>query len=137
MILIDSNIFMYASGAEHPNKRSSCRLLEAIAKNQVDAAIDAEVLQEILHRYRAIERWADGKIVYDLTRRIIPFVVPITDEVLDCTRQLLDEVPGLMARDALHASVCRVTKAEGICTFDRDFEKISGLRRFEPKDLLG
>ena len=75
--------------------------------------------------------------MYDSTRRIIPFVLPITDEVLDCTRQLLDEVPDLMASDALHASVCRIAKAEGICTFDKDFEKIHGLKRFEPKDLLG
>lgn len=57
MILIDSNIFMYAAGTPHPNKEPSATFLDQVAIGEVDAVIDAEVLQEILHRYRAISRW--------------------------------------------------------------------------------
>jgi predicted nucleic acid-binding protein len=53
VILIDANIFMYAAGAEHPHKEPSRMFLEQVARGEVDAALDAEVLQEILHRYRA------------------------------------------------------------------------------------
>ena len=69
MILIDSNVFMYAAGAAHTNKASSVAFLEAVARGKIDAATDAEVLQEILHRYRSIQRWTEGRALYDLVRR--------------------------------------------------------------------
>lgn len=50
MILVDTNILMYAAGASHPCKAPSLRLLERVARGDVEAAIHAETLQEILHR---------------------------------------------------------------------------------------
>ncbi len=132
MILLDSNILMYAAGAPHPHKADSLALLERVARGEVEAAVDAEVLQEILHRYRALGRWQDGRRVYDLTRQIVPVVLPITAEVLDLARALLDRHGKLMARDALHAAVCENAGLETICSYDRDFDRIEGLRRLEP-----
>lgn len=133
MILVDTNIIMYAAGAPHPNKTPSVALLEKVATGAVEATIDAEVLQEILHRYRAIGRWAEGKQVYDLTRQLFPVVLPVTAEVLDRARRLLDTDPGIMARDALHAAVVMQEHLEGICSYDRDFDRIPGLVRTEPR----
>ncbi|MEX0879601.1 MAG: type II toxin-antitoxin system VapC family toxin [Thermoanaerobaculia bacterium] len=132
MILIDSNILMYAAGGSHPHKADSLALLDRVAKGEVEAAVDAEVLQEILHRYRALGRWDDGRRVYDLARRIIPVVLPLTAEVLDLARALLDRQPKLMARDALHAAACENAGIESICSYDRDFDRIPGLKRVEP-----
>ncbi len=53
MILLDANILMYAAGAEHPNRSPSLAVLKAVAETTIDAAIDAEILQEIIHRYTA------------------------------------------------------------------------------------
>jgi predicted nucleic acid-binding protein len=127
---------MYAGGASHPNKGPSIALLESIAKGEVDGVIDAEVLQEILHRYRSIGRWKDGSKVYDLTRKIIPLVFPITVEILDRARALLGKYPKLMARDALHAAVCIGNDVQTICSYDRDFDDVEEIKRTEPPDLL-
>ena len=132
MILVDANILMYAAGAPHPHKAPSARWLEAVARGEVDAAVNAETLQELLHRYRAIGRWSDGRRVYDLARTIFPAVVPITAAVLDEARRLLDRHPMLMARDGLHAAVVLVEGLEAICSYDRDFDLIPGVRRVEP-----
>jgi uncharacterized protein len=132
VILIDSNIFMYAAGASHPHKAPSVRLLEGVSRSELDAAIDAEVLQEILHRYRAIGRWEDGRRVFDLARRIVPTVLPVTAEVMDDARTLMDDHPRLSARDAVHAAVVRVHGLSSIYSYDRDFEAVAGLRRMEP-----
>ena len=131
-MLVDSNIFMYAAGAEHPFKRRSARFLESVAEGRTEAAIDAEALQEILHRYRALRRWPDGRQVYDTARTLFPAVIPITAEVLDRARVLLDAYSHLMARDALHAAVAQCHSLEAICSFDRDFDRIRGIRRIEP-----
>ena len=41
MILLDSNILMYAAGAAHPHKADSLALLERVARGEVEAAVDA------------------------------------------------------------------------------------------------
>ena len=132
MVLIDANILMYAAGVAHPNKQPSIRLLKRVANGEVDATIDAETLQEILHRYRAINRWADGRKVYDLARELFPDVIPVTFSVLDRARTLLDGSTSLMARDALHAAVVLDEGLDGIYSYDRDFDRIPGIRRLQP-----
>lgn len=133
MVLVDANIMMYAAGAPSPQKDPSVRFLERVASGEIDAAIDAETLQEILHRYRAIKRWADGRRVFDLTRQIVPTVIPITGELLDDARRLLDRYPRLMARDALHAAVVIGERLDAIYSYDRDFDGLHGVRRREPE----
>ena len=56
MIFIDTNVPMYLVGADHPHKAEATRLLERAASNRERLVTDAEVLQEILHRYVAIAR---------------------------------------------------------------------------------
>jgi predicted nucleic acid-binding protein len=135
VILVDANILMYAAGAAHRLKRPSADLLERIARGEVDAGIDAAILQEILHRYRALRRWEQGRQLYDLTRALFPGVLPVTAEVLDEARRLLDERPEASARDAVHAAACRIYDAEAICSWDRDFDRFVGLKRVEPSDV--
>jgi len=42
----------------------------------------------------------------------------------------------LSARGALHAVTCRVSGAEAICTYDRDFDDIPQFKTVEPEQLL-
>ena len=56
MILVDSNIPMYLVGAAHPNKAGARQLLQSALSNGERLVTDAEVLQEILHRYVAVDR---------------------------------------------------------------------------------
>ena len=59
-------------------------------------------------------------------------LLPITAEVTDQARAIMDGHPRLMARDALHAAVCRTAGAEAICSYDADLDAIAGVRRLEP-----
>jgi predicted nucleic acid-binding protein len=124
VILVDSNIFTYAAGREHANRRASGEFLERVAQGTVKAAIDAEVLQEVVRRYTALKRWEKGRLVYDAARTLFPDVLPVTAEVKDGARRLLDSHPGMGARDAVHAAVVDVYGLKGICSYDRDFDRI-------------
>jgi uncharacterized protein len=132
LILVDTNIFMYAAGAEHPNKMPSTQFLLRVARGEVEAAVDTEVLQEILHRYRAMGRWEEGRRVYDAARRIVLVSIPITGEIMDAARDLLDTYPSLSVRDALHAAATLQMGAEGLCSYDEDFNDINGFKRIVP-----
>ena len=136
MILVDANILMYAAGAQHPNKKPSVGLLESIAEETVDAALDAEVLQEVLHRYRAIARWTEGTQVYAEARQIFGVVLPITSDIVDHGKALLDQYQGISARDALHAAVVVTHDLEALCSYDLGFDQIAAVRRVSPQELL-
>ncbi|MCC6244799.1 MAG: type II toxin-antitoxin system VapC family toxin, partial [Gemmatimonadaceae bacterium] len=110
----------------------SVRFLESVARGDVEAVINAETLQEILHRYRSLKRWADGRRVYDAARQLFPDVLSITSETLDRARELMDEYPALMARDALHAAMVLQLGLDGMCSYDRDFDGLVGVRRQQP-----
>jgi predicted nucleic acid-binding protein len=120
---------MYSAGAEHENKGPSIEFLHRVADGEIAATVDAEVLQEIIHRYRALRRWPERQKVYELARSLFPDVLPITAGVMDCAKQLVDEHPAISARDAIHAAVVSVYKLEGIYSFDSDFDRIRGCRR--------
>jgi uncharacterized protein len=130
--LVDSSVFMYAAGQEHPLKKRAMAFLESAAEGSVEAVIDAEALQEILHRYCALKRWQEGRLVYDTARMLFPEVLAVTGEVMDRARQLMDEQDRLMARDALHAAVMVVYGLASITSFDPDFDRVVGLKRVEP-----
>jgi len=136
-MLVDTNILMYAAGAPHANKGPSVEVLARVASGEIAAVIDAEVLQEILHRYRAIGRWEDGRQLYDLTRRLFPVVLPVTGSIMDRARELMDRHGGIPARDAVHAAVVLQERLSGVISFDTDFDLIPGLRRFSPPALGG
>lgn len=133
MIIIGTNIFMYAAGAAHPFKAPSVEHLRRIASGEIEAATDAEVIQEILHRYRAIRRWDDGNWVYELARRVVPTVLSITAEVVDRSRVLMMADSGLGARDAVHVAAALLNGCTSICSYDADFDRIDGLARVAPE----
>ena len=77
MILVDSNIPMYLVGAAHPNKEIARRLLEEAITAGETFCTDAEVLQEILHRYVAIRRREEIDPAFDALLGIVDVVFPI------------------------------------------------------------
>ena len=56
-VFIDANVPIYASGRKHPNKEPCARVLTMAAEHPWSFVTDAEVLQELLHRYLASGRW--------------------------------------------------------------------------------
>jgi predicted nucleic acid-binding protein len=51
---LDTNIFMYAAGQEHPLKAPCVGILRRVASEELEAVTSTEVLQEILSRYGAV-----------------------------------------------------------------------------------
>jgi uncharacterized protein len=132
MILVDTNIIMYAAGKEHPNKAPAADLIDQVAMGGINALIDAETLQEILHRYQSLGRWPEGREIFGLARAIFRDILPITAEVMDRAQRLIESDHTLKARDAVHAAVVFQYGLDGIMSFDRDFDRIQGIRRQEP-----
>lgn len=128
MIFVDSNIPMYLVGADHPNKEASRRLLERAILDEERLVTDAEVLQEILHRYVAINRRDAIGPAFDTLLGLVDAVLPIELDHVQRARSLL-ATPGLQARDAIHVAVMQRHGIGRVLSFDRAFDHVPGLER--------
>jgi predicted nucleic acid-binding protein len=129
LIFVDSNIPMYVVGADHPNKHASRRLLERAIADGETLATDAEVLQEILHRYAAIGRRDAIGPAFDALLGVVDVVHPIELADVSRSRRLLATSASLSARDALHVAVMQRRDIDRILTFDVAFDAIPGIVR--------
>lgn len=129
MILIDSNIPMYLIGAAHPNKTLARQSLEQCIAAGERLVTDAEVLQEILHRYVAIERRAALQPAFDALLGVVDDVFAVERVDVEEAKLLLLTAEELSARDALHVAVMRRHGISRIMSFDRGFDRVPGVVR--------
>ncbi len=129
MILIDSNVPMYLVGAEHPHKVDARRLLERAIAERERLVTDAEVLQEVLHRYVAIDRRDAIPPALDALLGVVDEVIPIEDRDVLRARDIVLGLRGISARDALHVAVMQRHRIASILSFDRGFDAVPGVRR--------
>ena len=129
MIFIDSNVPMYLIGAAHPHKTDSQILLERLIAAGERLVTDAEVLQEILHRYTAINK-------RDAIEPALRVILDVVDDVFaiekrDVLRaaEVTHNPSMLSARDAVHIAVMERHAIGSILSFDADFDRWPGLKR--------
>ena len=129
MILIDSNIPMYLIGSPHPHKSDAQRLLEKLVSDRQRLVTDAEVLQEILHRYVAIDRRDAIQPAFDALLGLIDEVLPIGQTVVVRAKDIVQGNRRISARDAVHLAVMEQHGIGQILTFDSGFDGFPGITR--------
>jgi uncharacterized protein len=129
MILIDSSVPMYLVGAAHPNKIDAQRQLEALVSERRRLVTDAEVLQEILLRYTALERRGFITPAFDALLGVVDEVLPIDQATVQHARQLVLEYPALPVRTGLHVAVMKQHRIDTVLSFDPAFERVPGITR--------
>ena len=138
-LFIDVNVPMYAAGATHPNRASCEWVMTSIANGRIRAAIDVEIVQEILHRYGALNSWEVADKMATNILRIIPVILPITvrDIVQTVTlARMYGHAKGIPARDLIHAAVMKNNGLTTIVSTDKHFDHIIGLTRLHPQQLM-
>ena len=108
---------------------ASRRMLERFVADQRRLVTSAEVLQEILHRYRAIDRPDAIQPAFDVVHGIVDEVLPIGIGDVEEAKADLVTRWSLSARDALHLAVMRRHEITEIASFDRGFDRIPAITR--------
>jgi predicted nucleic acid-binding protein len=129
MILVDANIPMYLIGADHPNKIAARGALEGAVNREERLVTHVEVLQEILHRFTAIDRLAAIQPAFDVLLAVVDEVLPIDAEDVEAAKRIVLGGYQLSARDAVHLAVMRRHDIGTIMSFDRGFDRYPGLTR--------
>ena len=129
MIFVDSNVPMYLVGASHPNKLAAGRMLERCLGERIPLVTDAEVLQEMLHRYTAIRRRDAIQPAFDVLLGIVDDVWSVDRRAAERAKAIVLEREALSARDALHVALMEHHRVTRIASFDAGFDLIPGLER--------
>jgi predicted nucleic acid-binding protein len=129
VILVDSNIPMYLVGAPHPHKSDAQHLLEKLVSDRQRLVTDAEVLQEILHRYVAINRRDAIQPAFDALLGIVDQVLSVDRSVAERAKQIVLGHRRISARDAVHLAVMEHHEIEQILSFDSGFDGFPGVSR--------
>ncbi len=129
MIFVDSNIPMYLIGAAHPHKTDAQVILERLIASGQRLVTDVEVLQEILHRYTAIDRREAIGPALQVTLDIVDEVISIEKAEVLRAAEIVQNRAVLSARDAVHIAVMERHGIRSILSFDSDFDRWPGLER--------
>ena len=130
-VFLDSNVFLYAAGADHPLRSPCLRALDEVEAGTVAVATSSEVVQEILHvlsrRNRRTEAVQLARWVLDLVAEVLP----VRRDELALASDLMER-GSLNSRDAVHIATMRLNGLSEILTADRHFAAIEGVRRIDP-----
>jgi predicted nucleic acid-binding protein len=129
VIFLDSNIPMYLVGSAQGEKARARDLLEQCLTNEERLVTDAEVLQEILHRYVAIGRRDAVQPTFDALLRIVDEVFTVELKDVERAKTIVLGTPRLSARDAVHLATMERAGVTRILSFDSGFDGFPGVSR--------
>lgn len=134
VVFLDVNIFMYAAGAPHSYKDVCVHILADVENGLLRAAINTEVLQELLYRYSHIKLSDKG---IQLCRDIMEYpltILSVTERDISLAIDLFEthRAAGVKPRDAIHAATMQNNSIVQVISADKDFEAFTSLTRIDP-----
>jgi hypothetical protein len=134
VIFIDSCVPMYLVGASHRHKVEAQRALERLLGQHERLVTDAEVLQEILHRYTVVDRRDAIQPAFNALLEVTDEVLPVDLAAVQRASALVVRRPRLSARVALHAVVMQAHGIAQVLSFDNTFDRLPGI--FRPPGIV-
>ncbi len=133
---IDTNIPIYAAGKPHPLKGPCVDILLLVAEYPQSFVTDAEVLQELLHRYLALRLWPQGRIAFRRFSEVMRDRVEAVQAAdMERAADLADAHQDLGGRDLLHAAVMQRLGLRHIISADTGFDRLPEVERLDPTQV--
>ena len=131
---LDTNIFLYAAGGHHPYQRPCQQILRRVAGGELNATTSSEVVQEVLY---VLTRRGLRTQALTLARNILavfPALLEVGAGEMSAACDLLESMPDLPPRDAVHAATMLTHGIATIITADTHFERLTKVKRIAPDE---
>jgi len=132
---IDTNIFLYSVGQDHPLKPASVTTIHRIRDGQITAVINTEIIQEILYHFQSIKQLPIGIRLAKDAVLISARIFPVEEIDLSLAIELLESYPKIQTRDAFHAATMIRNGIKEIISTDPHFDLIYEIKRIDPLKL--
>ncbi len=134
MIVLDTTVLVYATGAEHRFREPCRRIVVAVSRGQIEATTTVEVLQEFVHvrarRRPSAEAAELGAAFADLLTPLLP----VTSTDFHLGMRLFADIARLGAFDAVLAAAARAAHATALVSADAAFASVPGVTHVVPHD---
>ena len=134
-VFLDSNVFLYAAGAEHTYKKPCIDVIRAVAEGRLAANTSVEVVQEILYVLLRRGRVRDASRLCHNVLQLFPAMMSVTREDMARAATLARDLETLPARDLVHLACMANHGMNTIVTADKHFDQVSGISRVDPRDV--
>jgi len=132
---IDTNIFIYSVGRDHPLKAKCEKVLQSIRDEKIDGILNTEIIQEILYRYQSIKELSLGIRLAREAILLSSRILPVTERDLSLALEILQSHPQIETRDAFHAATMMSNGIKEIISTDIHFDLISEIKRIDPGEF--
>ncbi len=129
---IDTNIFLYSVGRDHPLKPGCVAVIHRIRDGEITAVINTEIIQEILYHFESIKQLLVGIRLAKDTVSISSRILPVEERDLSLAIGLLESYPKIQTRDAFHAVTMIHNAIKEIISTDPHFDLIHEIKRIDP-----
>lgn len=131
-VLLDTAVFIYAVGADHPYRQPCVALVRGLGTGAYRGETNVLVIQELAHQRhrRTGDRRAAQRTAADAAATCP--VHDITGEDLALSLRLFAAATRLDAADALHAATALNRGIPAIVSPDEAFDEVTGLIRVDP-----
>lgn len=130
MRYLDANVFVYTALYEGPLAEKAIALLRRIVVGDEKAVTATLTLDEVVH---VIRKHGAQEAALEEGHRILAMpnlrVLPVGPETIRAALRLMERVPQLRPRDAIHAATAIEAGVFTIVSDDQDFDRIPELSR--------
>ncbi len=132
---IDTNIFLYSIGRDHPLKSACVRVIQKIREGKTEGIVSTEIVQEILYRFQSIRQLPTGMNLANDVISICSRILPVTDRDLILAIEILQSRFNMPTRDAFHAATMINNGVREILSADPHFDLIREIKRIDPLSM--
>ena len=130
---VDTNVPIYAAGRAHPLKEPCGQILLLVAEHPQVFVTNAEVFQELLHRYLSLRLWPQGReVLHRFGELMSGRVEAVQVSDVDRAAALADDHQELGGRDLLHAATMQRLGIRLIISADSGFDTLPEVERLDP-----
>jgi predicted nucleic acid-binding protein len=125
VIVLDTTVLVYATGAAHPLREPSRALIEAVGDGKLEASTTPEVIQEFVHvRARRRGRSDAAALGREFSELLAP-LLPVGAEQLQRGLSIFERTEHLGAFDAILAASALDAGAKTLVSADRQFSSVA------------
>lgn len=133
---IDSNIFFYAKIRDTQYGEACAKIIETIANAELKAVASTLVVLEVAN---ALKKYGLTDAVKDEIDAIcsLGMTLGAVDDIIIRWAGDIYQKVGISPYDCVHVATMRKFGTTEILSADKDFDKISGIQRTDPKNYAG
>ena len=130
-MFIDANVFITYYMSKSKEGERTRQLMKKLSAGAQNACTSSLVINEVCHFFMHHGGFSQvEKIHQQLTSLPNLSILAVDDRVARLSIEFMRG--GLDASDSFHAATMKVNSISTICSFDKGFDKVSGIKRQEP-----